>query len=129
LVTSVRYTGADGLVVMGFGESFEWPSEVYRLAEGNTGRVYRDKTPRVIDSQLYPGPHIYLVGVEPTGKMKTAALPGKVKILESSDFNTWTEMPVDYKAEGRSVMIAGPDQDHVWVATDTGTILHLSAKP
>ena len=57
--------------------------------------------------------------------MNTAALPGKVKILESGDFETWTDMPVDYKALARSVVIAGPDPEHMWAATDTGMILHL----
>jgi photosystem II stability/assembly factor-like uncharacterized protein len=128
LVTNVRFTGAEGLIVMGFNESFQWPSEVYRMADKDTSRVFRDKTPRVIDAELYEGPHIYLAGVEPTGKMNSAALPGKVKILESGDFNTWTDMAVDYKAVARSVIMAGPDQDHVWVATDTGMILHLTSK-
>jgi len=128
LVTSLRFTGPDGLIVMGFNDAFQWPSEVFRLANKDTGRVFRDKTPRVTDAQLYNGPHIYLAGVEPTGKMNTAALPGKVKILESSDFETWSEMRVDYKAVARSVVMAGPDQDHLWVATDTGMILHLTPK-
>ena len=61
--------------------------------------------------------------------MNTAAIPGKVRILESDDFKTWTEMAVDYKAEARSVVMAGPDADHVWVATDTGMILHLTTRP
>jgi hypothetical protein len=125
LATSLRFAGADGLIVMGFNDAFQWPSDVYRLSNQNTGRVFRDKTPRIIDSVLFKGPHIYLAGVEPTGKMNTAALPGKVRILESDDFNTWNEMPVDYKAVARSVVIAGPDPEHLWVATDTGMILHL----
>jgi hypothetical protein len=49
-----------------------------------------------------------------------------VRILQSDDFNTWTEMPVDYKAIARSVVMAGPDPEHLWVATDTGMILHLA---
>jgi hypothetical protein len=129
LVTSVRYAGADGLIVMGFNESFEWPSEVYRMAEDGPTRVFREKTPRVVDSALYPGPRGYLAGVEPTGKMNSAAIPGKVRILESDDFQTWTEMPVDYKAVARSVIMAGSDRDHLWVATDTGMILHLGVLP
>lgn len=128
-VTSMRFAGGEGLMVMGFNETFQWPSEVYRLANGETERVFRDKTPRVIDAQVYPGPHIYLAGVEPTGKMNTAAIPGAVKILESDDFTTWKSMQVDYKALARSVVIAGPDPDHVWVGTDTGMILHLTPKP
>jgi hypothetical protein len=125
MVTSLRFTGKEGLIVMGFNESFQWPSDVYRLSGRDTGRVFRDKTPRVIDATLYPGPHIYLAGVEPTGKMNTAAIPGKVRVLESDDYKAWNEMPVDYKAVARSVMIAGPDPAHMWLATDTGMILHL----
>jgi len=125
LVTSLRFIGDDGLIVLGFNDAFDWPSEVYRMKRDGPSRVFRDKTPRVIDAAMYPGPHIYLAGVEPTGKMNTAAIPGKVKILESGDFETWTDMPVDYKAVARSVVIAGPDAEHVWVATDTGMILHL----
>ena len=34
-------------------------------------------------------------------------------------------MPVDYKALARSVVMAGPDPEHMWIATDTGMILHL----
>ena len=99
------------------------------MAAEGIDRVFRDKTPRVIDSALYPGPHVYLAGVEPTGKMNSAAIPGKVRILESDDFQTWTDMPVDYKAVARSVIMTGPDRDHLWVATDTGMILHLGILP
>lgn len=128
IATSLRFTSSDGLIVMGFGGSSPWPSDVIRFADDNTGRVFRERSPRVIDAALYTGPHIYLAGVEPTGAMNMAAIPGKVRILESTDFKTWTEMPVDYKAEAKSVVIAGPDKDHVWVATDTGMILHLTTK-
>jgi hypothetical protein len=127
-VTNLRVTPTDGLIVMGFGESFEWPSEVYRMADGHTGRIFRDKSPRVTDAQLYPGPQVYLAGVEPTGRMNLAAVPGKVKILKSEDFSTWTDMAVDYKAVARSVVMAGPDPEHLWVGTDTGMILHLTPK-
>ncbi len=124
-VTSLRYAGTDGLIVMGFNESFQWPSDVYRLSDAATGRVFRDKTPRVIDAALFPGPRIFLAGVDPTGKMNVATIPGQVRVLQSDDFKTWTEMKVDYKAQARTVVIAGPDPDHLWVGTDTGMILHL----
>jgi hypothetical protein len=129
LVTSLRYTGADGLIVMDFNNSFEVPSDVYRMQDSGPTRIFHDKTPRVTDSAIYAGPHIYLAGVEPTGKMNTAPIPGKVKVLESEDYTNWTGMAVDYKAAARSVMIAGPDPGHLWLATDTGMILHLTEKP
>ena len=31
-----RFTGPEGLIVMGFNESFQWPSEVYRMADKET---------------------------------------------------------------------------------------------
>jgi hypothetical protein len=37
-------------------------------------------------------------------------------------------MPVDDRAVAHSAIIAGPDESHVWVATDTGMILKLIAQ-
>jgi hypothetical protein len=34
-------------------------------------------------------------------------------------------MPVDYRAVAHSVLLTGPDENHVWAATDTGMILKL----
>jgi photosystem II stability/assembly factor-like uncharacterized protein len=130
MISSLRFIAPEGLIVMGFGDSFQWPSEVFHLsAKEDSGRVFREKSPRIVDAEFYPGPHVYLAGVEPTGKMNSAAIPGRVKILQSEDFKTWTEMPVDYKAVARSLVMAGPDPDHMWVATDTGMILHPQPKP
>jgi len=47
-------------------------------------------------------------------------------MLESRDLKNWSEMPVDYRAVAQSLVLAGPDPDHLWAATDTGMILHLS---
>ena len=46
-------------------------------------------------------------------------------MLTSTNLTDWTEMDVDYKAEARSLVLAGPDADNQWAATDTGMILHL----
>ena len=32
---------------------------------------------------------------------------------------------MDYRAVAHSVIIAGPDEQHLWIATDTGMILKL----
>ena len=126
-VISLRMAGPDGLGVFAFNESFDWPSEVYRfeLGTGKSERVYREKDRRVTDASLYPGPRAFLAAVEPPGKLNTSPIPGKVKLLTSTNFTDWTEMGVDYKANARSVVLAGPDADHQWAATDTGMILHL----
>jgi len=124
-VASARFAGNEGLLVMGYDETYQWPSDVYKLAGVGLERVYRDKSPRINDALLFAGPRMFLAGVEPTGKMNSAPIPGKIHILQSSDFKTWSEMKVDYKALARQVILAGPDASHVWAATDTGFILHL----
>lgn len=125
-LTAIRMSGTTGLTVFSFGEAFEWPSEVYRLdlTTGKSTRVFREKNRRVMDCEIFPG-RAYLAAVEPPGKLNTVPIPGKVKILTSYDFENWSEMDVDYKAVARSLVLAGPDADHQWAATDTGMILHL----
>ena len=126
-VISLHLRGLTGLAVFSFSEAFEWPSEVYKLdlSTGKSERVFREKDRRVTDCELYPGPRAYLAAVEPPGQLNTSPIPGKVKILASSNLTDWTEMNVDYKANARSLLLAGPDADHLWAATDTGMILHL----
>ncbi len=126
-IAAVRLQANEGLTVFQFNESFEWPAEVYRidLLNGKSARVYREKNRRVTDALLFPGSKAVLAAVEPPGTLNTAPIPGRVKIMTSSDFVTWTEAEVDYKAEAQHVRLAGPDADHLWAATDTGMILRL----
>ncbi|HWZ32545.1 MAG TPA: hypothetical protein VNX18_14490 [Bryobacteraceae bacterium] len=126
-VAALRLAGLDGMVVFSFGESFEWPSEVYRidLTTGKTNLAFHAKDRRVFDCALFPGGRAFLAAVEPLGKLNTVPIPGKVKMLTSSNLTDWTEMDVDYKANARSIVLAGPDADNQWAATDTGMILHL----
>jgi hypothetical protein len=126
-VTSVRLSGDEGLAVFGFNDSFEWPSEVYRMdtTSGASTTVFHAADRRVIDVALFPGPRAFLAAVEPPGRLSSLPIPGKVKMLTSTDFKNWTEMDVDYKAVARSVILAGPDAEHQWAATDTGMILRL----
>lgn len=125
-LTTLKLTGTTGLSVFSFGESHDWPSEVFRLdlVSGESTRVFRQKDRRVMDCAIFPG-RAYLAAVEPPGRLNTVPIPGKVKILTSYDFETWSEMDVDYKAVAHSLVLAGPDADHQWAATDTGMILHL----
>lgn len=124
---ALRLMGTSGLAVFSFAESFEWPSEVYRmdLANGKSIRTFRQKDRRVVDCALFKD-RAYLAAVEPPGKLNTLPIPGKVKILASGDLENWSEMDVDYKAVARTLVFAGPDASHQWAATDTGMILHLT---
>jgi hypothetical protein len=66
-----------------------------------------------------------LVGYETAGPVFRSPIPGKLRVLTSSDLEKWTEMPVDYRAVAHAALITGPDEKHLWIATDTGMILKL----
>ena len=115
--------------MFGYADSFEWPSEVYRLdlATGKSTSVFKQKDRRVTDAALFPDGRAFLAAVEPPGRLRSAPIPGKVRILTSTNLKDWAEMAVDYRAVAQSLVLAGPDADHLWAATDTGMILRLSA--
>jgi len=127
LVTTLRLAGPMGIDVFGFSESFQWPSEAYSMdfTTGKGASAFHAKDRRIYDAALFHGPAIVLAAIEPPGRLNTVPIPGKVKMISSVDFKEWTEMPVDYRAVATSVILAGPDRDHLWAATDTGMILHL----
>jgi hypothetical protein len=126
-ITELKMQGGNGLALFTFSNQFEVPSEVYRLAAGNGENlsVFRAKNRRVTDIELFPG-HAFLAAIEPPRLAKEAAgLPGKAHILESTDLSRWTEIPVDYRANGSRLMLSGPDPQHMYLATDNGMILRF----
>ena len=127
-IAKLRLANRTGLVTFAFADSFELPSEVYRmdLSTGKSFSVFRQKDRRVTDMAIFPNGSAILAAVEPPGSLRSAPIPGKVKMLFSRDLLTWTEMPVDYRAVAQALTIAGPDADHLWAATDTGMILRLA---
>ena len=58
------------------------------------------------------------------GQVRSIA-PGNVKVFQSSDMSTWTEMAVDYRAVARRAILSGADERNLWLATDNGMILKL----
>jgi photosystem II stability/assembly factor-like uncharacterized protein len=127
LIEALSIAGPDALDLFSYGPSFEWPSEVYHtdLRTGTNTSVFHQKDRRVTDIALFRGPKAFLAAVEPPGRLNTVPIPGRVKILTSTDFNQWKEMPVDYRADATTLSLAGPDPKHMWAATDTGMILRL----
>jgi len=101
---------------------------VYRidLTTGKSESVFKQKDRVVTDAAIFADGRTFLAAVEPPGRLRSAPIPGKVRMLESRDLKNWQEMPVDYRAVAQSLILAGPDPDHLWAATDTGMILHLS---
>lgn len=128
LVGPVRLAGASGVAVFEYPESFEWPSEVFSLdlTTGGSKSAFRAKDRKVFDAALFPGAEAVLATIEPPGRLNSVPIPGKVKMLSSVGFTDWKEMDVDYRAVATSLVMAGPDREHLWVATDTGMILHLT---
>ncbi len=112
-----------------YKDEFDYPSEVYRIntrLHGTSDSVFRDKSRAITDVRTFAGSNGGLIaGYETEGTIYRSPIPGKLKVLTSDDFETWHEMPVDYKAVAHRAMIAGPDEKHLWIATDTGMILKL----
>jgi hypothetical protein len=111
-----------------FRDAFDYPSEVYRinLHTGGSARSFREKDRAITDVRLFAGTNTGVIaGYETSGTIYRSPIPGKVKVLISDDLENWREMAVDYRAVAHRVTIAGPDENHLWIATDTGMILKL----
>jgi len=103
------------------------PSEVHRMSleRGVPDRVYRDEDTQITDVALTTQGTPYLAGHATVGLVRDNPIPGKLKVLTTSDFANWTEIPVDYRAAAHRAYLAIAEDRDVWVATDTGMILKL----
>jgi photosystem II stability/assembly factor-like uncharacterized protein len=128
-VTCVRLSlSGHGLGVIEFSDSFEWPSEVFRIDwdTGKSDRAFREKNQLITDVALPPASPAYIVGVEKQERLTDSPVPGKLKVWRSDDLANWQPMEVDYRATAHKAMISAVDAANIWVATDTGTILKLA---
>ena len=117
-----------GLGLLEFRDEFEYPSEVYgiNLHGGASQSSFKQKDVAITDIKLFDGSNRALItGYETEGRIHRSPIPGKLKVLSSDDRENWSEMTVDYRAVAHIAKIAGPDENHVWIVTDTGTILKL----
>lgn len=87
--------------------------------------IFAERDRFATDIALLSNGGAVVVSVEPPGNSTLVPIPGKVKILESANLKVWREMDVDYRAVAQRAIIAAPDPQHMWVATDTGAILGL----
>ena len=126
-VAKVRF-GPDGkgLGLIEYSNSFRYPSEAFRVdwMSGASETMYRDKRFAISDVWLTSDGTAYLAGTLVMGQIRNV-VPGKVQVLKSKDYTSWTEMPVDYRAAANRVTLAAADAEHLWLATDTGMILKL----
>ncbi len=128
-VIRVRTSHNRSLALLEYEDYFTYPSEIIRLdaAAGANRRVYREKSRLLTDLAFLPDGSALAAGIEPTGSISHSPVPGRVKVLQSTNLVNWTEMPVDYRASATRVTIAAVDAQHCWLATDGGMILHLEA--
>jgi len=127
-LTRFRYGGPNwGLALFEYPNSGEMASEVFKMDMATTKntRVYGQKDRAVRDFVLLPGGEVIMAAVERHGKSNDLPIPGKLKMLRSGSLDTWLEMDVDYRAVATRAFLAAPDNNNVWVATDTGMILKL----
>lgn len=87
--------------------------------------IFAERDRFATDIALLSNGGAVLASVEPPGNSTLVPIPGKLKILESDNLKVWREMDVDYRAVAQRAIIAAPDAQHMWVATDTGAILGL----
>lgn len=126
-ISRIRFaSGGKGLGLMQYGATFRYPSEVYSLEwpAGTNRTVYRDAKFAVTDIWMATDGTAYLAGTEVRGRLR-AMIPEKVRVLTSKDLKDWTPIPVDYHAEATATILAASDDDHIWMATDSGMILKL----
>lgn len=124
-VTRIRFgPQGTGLGLIEYGPSFRYPAEVYRIdaTTGKSQTVYRDRRFAITDVWLESGGIAYLAGTQVVGQVRNVA-PGKVQVLRTTDFSTWEQMPVDYRAVANRVVLAVVDEKNMWLATDSGMIL------
>lgn len=127
MISRVRLNGdGKGLGLAEYGEGFRYPSEVYDITwpPGTTRTIYRDPKFAVSDVWLASDGTAYLAGTVVRGQLRSL-IPGRVQVLTSKDLKDWTPIPVDYRAEANSAILAVADDDHMWMATNTGMILKL----
>jgi hypothetical protein len=127
IIARIRFAPeGKGLGLTQYNETFRYPSEVYSIQwpAGTTHTVYRDAKFAVSDIWLASDGTAYLAGTAVRGRLRSV-IPETVQVLTSRDLEHWTPIPVDYHAEATATILAAPDDEHLWMATDTGMILQL----
>lgn len=117
-----------GLALVEFDYLFEYPSEVYRLdlRTSKTESALRRKDLATTGiAMVAGGGSAFAAGFEPVGLIARSPVPGRVRVLETTDLSAWKEMEVDYRAVATRVSVTAIDRQHAWIATDTGMILRL----
>ncbi len=125
-LTRLRYQDEGTmLALVEFLGASQVPSEIFSnglKTRGSTGIFHQ--TGRVArDFIILPGGEIIAAAVELLGKSNDVPIPGKLKMMSSTNLTSWLDEKADYRAVAMRTILAAGDAKHVWVATDTGMIL------
>ncbi len=114
------------LALFEYHNFYTLPSRVYKVKfRTSMDAIFGERDRAVTDVALLPDGEALLAAVEPPGSSNQVPIPGKLKMLRSTNLKVWEEMAVDYRAVAQRATLAAPDAQHLWVATDTGMILAL----
>jgi photosystem II stability/assembly factor-like uncharacterized protein len=107
-------------------ESFTVPSEVLGRDSLSTKLQVVFKDPKFFVSDVWVSPDgtYYIAGIALASRLHSV-IPQRVRVMKSRDLKNWTAIPVDYRAVANSVLLAGSDEDNLWLATNNGMILKL----
>ena len=92
-----------------------------------TERSYRDEKNSITDAVLTETGAV-IAGAKLPGTLTQLTIPGDLVILHSRDLENWEEMEIDYRAEGKRVVLAYAGSANIWAGTDTGMILKCSGE-
>jgi hypothetical protein len=111
-------------VVEYFGKS-KFPTELFKLdLDGlKTQPVFRQTDRVARDAVVLPDGEVLVAAIERLGELSEVPIPSKLKMMHSTDLETWLPESADYRAVAMRPMLAAADAHNIWVATDTGMIL------
>jgi photosystem II stability/assembly factor-like uncharacterized protein len=111
-------------VVEYFGKS-KFPTELFSLELDTlqTNPVFRQTDRVARDAVVLPDGQVLVAAVERLGELSEVPIPSKLKMMESTNLESWLPESTDYRAVAMRPMLAAADAHNIWVATDTGMIL------
>ncbi len=113
-------------VLLEYFDYYKLPSALLRMKFGGNSAdtLFAEHDRAVTSFAVLPDGTTLLASVEPPGNSNQVPIPGKLRMLRSSDSKSWVNEDSDYRAVAQRAILAVPDAQNAWVATDTGVILH-----
>ncbi|MBV8819939.1 MAG: hypothetical protein JO022_16365 [Acidobacteriaceae bacterium] len=129
-ITHLRFLSSKAfLMLVEYVGANAGPSEIFQLTSKESPELrFRQEGRSARDFAILPGGEMVVATVESLGKSSDVPIPGKLRMMASSDLKNWHDEKADYRAVAKRPFLAAPDAEHVIVATDTGMILKRVAE-